>query len=250
MRKPAIRTTRSIWRWRSQAAIREDHWKLILLGPDERYLFDLDAPEGESELAKNNLLGKFPEVAADLERRLMEWNATLPPPGLPRPTVAADDMFYDEHVKVTGAKAGKKKPTDAPAPASAGNDLIIRNATASIKDGALHIVPDGGARQRFIEFSKLTIPAPAVATASIRTALGGKIGIAWRLDGQQDFTSGQMIIQDIKASAEFQDVALDIPAKGPVIHLLLMLPDGTSDLGRLEIKPSNGEGAKLWSFAK
>lgn len=116
------------WRWRSQAAIRMDHWKLIHVGPEERYLFDLDAPEGQSELAKNNLISKFPEVAADLEKRLMKWNASLPPLGLPRPIVAEDEMFYDAHVRLTGTKAvekpgpGKNPAKDSPAPASNGKD--------------------------------------------------------------------------------------------------------------------------------
>ena len=238
------------WRWRSQAAIRTDHWKYIRVGPEERYLFDLNAPEGESELAKNNLLEKFPDVAADLEKRLMEWNATLPPPGLPRPTVAEDEMFYDAHVKITGAIA-IKKPKGAAADPGTGKDWLVRNATASIQDSALHIVPDPQAGQHpFIAFSKLTIPSPAVATASIRTELGGKIGIAWRLEGQDDFPPGQMILQDIKGSAEFQDVALKIPAKGTIIHIRLMLPKGTSDLRRLEIKTTNGDHSKVWSFAK
>lgn len=184
------------------AAIRMDHWKYIRVGPDERYLFELNAPEGESELAKNNLVGKFPEVAANLEKRLMEWNATLPPPGLPRPPFAKDEMFYDAYVKNTGAKGGKKIPKDAPAPASAGSDWVVRNAAASIKDGALRITPDADAAQGFIAFSKLRITGPAVATASIRSENGGKLGIAWRLEGQDDFPAEQMIVQDIKGSAE------------------------------------------------
>lgn len=35
--------------WRSQAAARTDHWKLILPGKAERYLFDLDSANGETK---------------------------------------------------------------------------------------------------------------------------------------------------------------------------------------------------------
>ena len=91
------------WRWRSQAAIRADHWKLILLGKDERYLFDMDVPE-------------------------------------------------------------------------------------------------------------------------------------------------QVILQDIAASAEFRDVALNVPANGAIIHMRLMLPNGMNDLRRLEIKNQDGKPAKQWNF--
>ncbi len=245
------------WRWRSQTAIRADHWKYIRVGPEERYLFDLNAPDGESELAKNNLLSKFPEVAADLEKRLMEWNATLPPPGLPRPSNTDDELFYDAHVKITGTKAikiaspSKNKPNSSSAPASAENDWVVRNATASIKDSALHIVPDAtGGQHRFIAFSGLKIQSPAVATASIRAAHGGKLGIAWRLEGQKDFTPEQTVIQDITDSTEFQDIALNVPAKGSIIHIRLLLPDGISDLRQLEIKTLNDNRLKAWDFSK
>jgi arylsulfatase A-like enzyme len=89
------------WRWRSQAAVRSERWKYILLGRNERYLFDLDSPEGETK----NRITDFPGIAAELERKLMSWNATLPPPGLPRDIVDQDQMFYDDHVNKTGVKA-------------------------------------------------------------------------------------------------------------------------------------------------
>ena len=238
------------WRWRSQAAIRADHWKLILLGKDERFLFDMDAPEGKAETT--NLITKFPEVAADLEKRLMAWNATPPPPGLPRDVVAADQMFYDAHVNLTATNKrdnANKKGVPAFVAADSKQGWIARNATAEIKDGALHIAPDADGRQRaFVAFSGLTIPGPAIATANIRSEKGGKLGIAWRLDGQKDFVPEQVTFQDIAASAEFRDVALNVSAKGAIIHMRLMLPDGMSDLRRIEIKNQDGKPAKQWNF--
>ena len=211
------------------------------------------APEGKAETV--NLITKFSEVAADLEKRLMAWNATLPPPGLPRDIVDQDQMFYDAHVNLTGVAATKKRDNAKRkiAPASAAADSkqgwIARNATAEVKGGALHIVPETGGRQRaFVAFSGLTVSGPAIATANIRSEKSGKLGIAWRLDGQKEFVSEQVIFQDIAASAEFRDVALDVPAKGAIIHLRLMLPDSTSDLRRLEIKAADGKPAKQWNF--
>ena len=80
-------------------------YKLILLGQDEKYLFDTTIPEGETK----NLITQFPEIAADMEGKLMEWNATLPPPGLPRPIVNQDQLFFDSHVKMNGTKVVKPK---------------------------------------------------------------------------------------------------------------------------------------------
>ncbi len=93
------------WRWRSQASVLSDKYKLILLGENEKYLFDTTTPEGETK----DLITQFPEIAADLERKLMEWNATLPPPGLPRPIVNQDQLFFDTYVKMSNAKSIKRK---------------------------------------------------------------------------------------------------------------------------------------------
>ncbi|MEJ1974609.1 MAG: hypothetical protein WDM96_19850 [Lacunisphaera sp.] len=81
------------WRWRSQGAVRAGHWKLILLG-DQRYLFDLDSPEGETK----NRAADFPEVTAGLEKRLLAWDAGLLPPHLPRRLHPQDRQFYDTNL--------------------------------------------------------------------------------------------------------------------------------------------------------
>ena len=239
------------WRWRSQAAIRADHWKLILLGKDEKFLFDLNAPEGESELAKNNLISKFPDIAANLEEKLIAWDATLQPPGLPSTVVDQDQMFYDSHVIQTGIKSVKNRAdskTEKSAPAAT-LEWVAQNVATEIKDGALHIVPDSKDRQRpFIAFPGLTVAGPAIATADIRSEKGGKLGIEWRLNGQKQFVAEQTVFQDIKASTEFQKITFKVPAKGSVIHIRLLLPDGTSDLRRLEIKGVGSKPAKQWNF--
>ncbi|CAN5728980.1 N/A [soil metagenome] len=91
------------WRWRSQAAVLSGRWKLILLGREEKYLFDLDSPEGETR----NRIADSPEIAAELEKKLMTWNGTLPPPGLPRDLNNQDQLFYDDHVKNIGREKEK-----------------------------------------------------------------------------------------------------------------------------------------------
>lgn len=232
------------WRWRSQAAVRADHWKLILLGKDERYLFDLDSPEGETK----NRIAEFPEIAAELDKKLMAWNATLPPPGLPRDIVAQDQMFYDDHVNKTGVTSTKRPRKGSGAKTDdTTNNWVARNAHAKAKDGVLHITPEGKQRP-FIAFPNLSIPGPAVATASVRAEKGGKLGIEWRLDGQKDFTPVQTALQEITASSEFQDVTVAVPAEGSIVHIRLLLPAGTTDLRRLELKAVSGEQVKRWTF--
>jgi uncharacterized sulfatase len=232
------------WRWRSQAAVLADHWKLILLGKDERYLFDMDSPEGETK----NRLAEYPDIAAELDRKLMAWNATLPPPGLPRDIVDQDQVFYDDHVNKTGVASTKRPRKESGGKAAeTANEWVARNANAEVKDGALHVAASGK-QSPFIAFTGLSIPGPAVATASVRAEKGGKLGIAWRLDGQKDFTPAQAANQDFTASSEFQEVTVTVPAEGSIIHLRLLLPDGTTDVRRLELKAANGKQAKQWTF--
>lgn len=234
------------WRWRSQAAIRADHWKYIRVGPEERYLFDLSGPEGRSELAENNLITRFPEIAAGLEQQLMAWNATLPPPGLPRESNAQDAMFYDAHVKLTGitaTKHGKAPAAPGGAPAS-GQNWVVRNAAAAVNEDTLRISPDTkGKQQAFVAFSGLDIRGPGSATVALRSEQGGQLGVAWRLDGQKDFPPGQTVRETIGGSLDFQTVTLRLPAEGKIIHLRLLLPDGTTDLRRIELKSTSGDGA-------
>jgi hypothetical protein len=148
------------WRWRSQAAVRADHWKLILLGRNECFLFDLDSPEGETK----NRIADFPAIAAKLDQQLMVWNATLPPPGLPRDLVGQDQRFFDDHVNKTGSAATRRpgNGTRATLPAAAA-DWVARGASAMVKEGVLLVTPDAKGRQSFVAFTNLAIPGPAVA---------------------------------------------------------------------------------------
>ena len=216
------------WRWRSQAAIRANHWKLILLGKDERYLFDMDAPEGKAETT--NLITKFPDVAADLEKRLMAWNATLPPPGLPRDIVDQDQMFYDAHVNLTGAAATRRprkagaKTASAPAAADTMQGWQGRNCRLTVGEGALHIEPDTKAAKPFITRTNLDLTSPVSATLRLRCAEGSAGEFSWRTQEQKDFAEGQSTSFNIAATADWQDVKVELPAKGSVIHVRLAFP--------------------------
>jgi uncharacterized sulfatase len=91
------------WRWRSQSAVRVGRWKLVLLGRDQRYLFDLEESGGETQ----NRVAEQPALAAELEKRLEAWSATLSPPGLPREAHPQDRLFFEAHVDRTGAVVSK-----------------------------------------------------------------------------------------------------------------------------------------------
>jgi uncharacterized sulfatase len=239
------------WRWRSQAAICADHWKLILLGKDARYLFDLDRPDGQSETT--NLIARFPEVAADLEKKLMAWNATLPPPGLPRELNGQDKFFFDAHVNRTGVNAKKAAPKtrtqakDTPAANDANQGWQGRNCTLAVADGALHIQPDAKATKPFITRNNLDLAGPVSATLRLRCPVGGTGEFSWRTRGQTTFPAGQNASFTLAATTDWQDVRVELPAIGPIIHVRLAF-SGKSlpDVAAIALRGSNTTVATRW----
>ncbi len=243
------------WRWRSQAAIRADHWKLILLGQDERYLFDLNLPDGVSETT-NNLIATFPEVAADLEKRLMAWNATLPPPGLPRAIVDEDQMFYDDHVNLTGVKASKparkanRKAVAPPVTADANQGWLGRDCTLAVVDGSLRIQPNANAKKTFITRNNLDLAGPVTAMLRLRCPSGGSGQMTWRTQGQSDFSTEQTASFTLADSADWQEVKVELPAVGKVIHVRLAFEKSTPDLAVIQFKNAHTNIVSRWSVEK
>ncbi|MFV0444657.1 MAG: sulfatase [Planctomycetaceae bacterium] len=86
--------TALFWRWRSQAAVLQDGWKLIRVGDREQYLFDLASPESE----RRNRLRDDPQRAAELRSKLDAWSLQLAPPGLPSKVTRQDEVFYRTHL--------------------------------------------------------------------------------------------------------------------------------------------------------
>ncbi len=243
------------WRWRSQAAVRDARWKFILLGSKEKFLFDLASPEGETK----NRFADFPAVAADLEKKLMAWDATLPPPPLPRAVNAQDQLFFDAHVLKTGSKATKRvaaKGADRAAKgataAGSAQGWVARNSVIALSDGALRISADGAAKaaRPFITQTGLNLSGPLKATVRLRVRGGGTLGLAWRTHEQPDFIAENVSNTNVAASADWQTVALEVPAKGSVIHVRLHLPTGGDvDISSIEMRGDGVDSRRTWNFA-
>ena len=95
------------WRWRSQAAILSGNWKLVLLGKEQRYLFDLTEPGKET--AAHNRIKQHPEIAADLEKKLIAKADTWHTKGLPDEVVRPDRLFFDTHIEGKAAPGGARR---------------------------------------------------------------------------------------------------------------------------------------------
>ncbi len=94
-KKPGAPHENLFWRWRSQAAVLEFPWKLILLGKTQQFLFNVTTPDGE----RKNLAADHPEIVERLKGKLTAWCAGLKPPGLPSENNAADEAFFADHLK-------------------------------------------------------------------------------------------------------------------------------------------------------
>ncbi|MBI5690545.1 MAG: sulfatase-like hydrolase/transferase [Verrucomicrobia bacterium] len=247
------------WRWRSQAAVRDDRWKLIWLG-SQKFLFDLESAEGEGK----NRLAEQPEVAARLERQLLAWNATLPPPGLPRELNAQDQIFFDAHVTKTGAtvskrganaeKGGSRKAAKAKAAAAAGPGVegwVGRNCTLALAGGALRVSPDGaGARSGFITQTGLSVAGPVTLALKLRAPQDARVSLAWRTEGERDFVPEHVAAIDVAGREGWQEIAVPAAASGKVIHVRVQFVAGLPvEIARLELRGAGGAGTRVWDFS-
>jgi arylsulfatase A-like enzyme len=67
------------WRYRSQAAVATDRWKLLFVAPDQRRLYDLTVPDGE----RRDVAADHPAVVTELFADLTRWCGEQSPAGLP-----------------------------------------------------------------------------------------------------------------------------------------------------------------------
>ena len=213
------------WRWIAQSALRDGKWKL-LRGGQRDYLFNLDEDPGE----KHNLIAQQPELATRLIKQLETWAADMQPPGLNTQAMSTTWESYFDHYLDGKTVAAPSKET----PGRQG--WIARNSRASLTKGALRVKQEKGARQQaFIACAKLNISGPTKASITLRAERDGEAGFAWRLKGQDDFVTGQSVVASVTAG-DWQVVELDLPASGTIIHLRVLLPNGTTDIRKISFK--------------
>ena len=230
------------WRWRSQAAVLEFPWKLIRLGPEEQFLFDVTTPEGETK----NLHAQHPDIVARLNAKLKTWSDGLKPPGLPTDIHPQDATFFADHIDKRFAALEEKKP--AAEPGSVGG-WVCRGGSLAIKDGALVVTPEeGGKGNNFITNSRLDLPGPVTVTIRARSKQGGAGFVSWRTKQQPDF--------DPKAKTAFTwptdgDVKVELPVAGKLIHVRVGVPKNATTVNVSSITLSHeGSPPQTWNFSK
>jgi len=231
------------WRWMAQSAVREGRWKL-LRGGEREYLYDLDQDLGE----EHNLAAKHPEIAARLREKLQQWSAALEPPGMALgPMAAVWNDYFDFYLE---GKPVAAKPSGGGAAGIQG--WQARGGTAAIHDGALVIRPADSAAKKtrpFLTNADISLPGPVTVTLKVRAREPGKGSLSWRTKDEKDFVAAHSAAFEWKAGPEIQELKVELPVQGRLIHLrLLPTPTTALEFSSIEIQPRTGK-ARTWSFA-
>ena len=115
---------------------------------------------------------------------------------------------------------------------------VARGGKLEIAGQSLVVTPDKGGKQArpFLAKPGFKVDGPATATFGILSKAGGKAGIQWRCDGQKDFPAEQVVEVDVAGSDDWQEVKLDVPAEGKIIHIRVRLPGGKSEVRDVRLR--------------
>ncbi len=217
------------WRWRSQAAILEDGWKLWFVAPDSWMLFNNVGTAPETE----NVLDQHPEIAARLRKKLEAFAGQQNPPGLPNTLVAADKYFQDTYYGATPAPAQKKPaeksgdPTTPTAAAGTQGDSvdgwIARSGLIKKMPEGIRVFADASGKPPFITAQKLAVPVPAAIEIELTAEAGGEGMVSWRVQRDRDFITGNK--SDFSFNPGKQTLTVALPEKrSQITHLRLIMP--------------------------
>lgn len=237
---------RLYWRWRSQASVLEFPWKLIRLGPTERFLFDVTLPDGENK----NRIAQHPEIAERLDAKLKTWSDTLQPAGLPTTVVGQDQVFFEDHglmPKEFAPPAKTSLKTKAAAPGTV-QGWVCRNGTLAVRDGALVITPNTKG-VAFITCNKLDLNGPVTATLRIRAQQGGKSSFTWRAKNESDFAPENIANFEWPTTTNWTEVKTELLVSGSLLHLRIN-PGKVStglEIQAIELQSKDGK-SQIWHF--
>lgn len=221
------------WRWMTQAAIQQHGWK-YLRGGDREYLFNLDQDPQE----KQNLMTKHADVAAQLKNELVEWTTELSPPGLPVGNAGmAAEQFFDFYLD---GKPAPKRPETSPKPEVQVAGLLARNATLKHDSPLLTVFPENKNRVPFVVLNDLKLPKVFELRVQLRNKNGGQVKIAWRREGESDFNDASIVATDVSTTMRFQEVKMQVGTSAQVIHIRIVLPQGVTELKRIEAFDPDG----------
>lgn len=183
--------------------VRKGDWKLIRFfadnddGSDRFELYNLNDDGGETK----NLAAAKPDLVA-------QFNALIT--GFLKDTEAVIPIRNPDYGKV---------PAD---PADPLGGWKARSCQATVKDGVLTVVGKGPLP--FLGFAVGKQTGPAVVKFRVRCASGGAGKIEWLPSGKADAPAGAQSVPFKVAEGDWQEVSVDLAAKGPIGILRIYLP--------------------------
>ena len=215
--------------------VHSSDWKLIRLfhqgenGAHAYQLYNLKDDLGEA----NNLAASQPErvkqLDALIEGFLKDTKAVVP---LPNPAYHAN-----------------AKPEAATPP---GADPLggwkARGCEAVIKDGALIVT--GTSPMPFLGFAAGKIGGPTTVSLRVKSSGGGEGKVEW-LPTPQATDKAKSVAFTLKASGEWQELTVTLPAEGTrgILRLYLPAQKDPLTLDWIEVKPTQGRSQR-WNFDK
>jgi len=216
--------------------VRSGDWKLIRwwstnkMFPNRFELYNLRDDLGET----NNLAESLPEKVKEL------------------------DALIDGFLKDTGALYPRPNPAYNPssvatATKKAADPLhgwVPRQCQATISDGVLRVEGDG--RMPFLGNAQVKHAGPVVVKLRARTSAGGAGKIQWRTADQEAFpASGQIAGFELKPGEAWQELTVDLPVQGQLVHFRLYLPADKAavEIDSLRVLPANSTTPiRAWTF--
>ena len=208
--------------------VRKGPWKLIRFYdpneyfPNPRELYNLEDDLGET----TNLADAMPQKVREL------------------------DVLIDGFLEETDALVPVPNPAYNPAAAALGR-WVVKNAEFEVRDGVLHVEPTRALP--FVATASVKIPGPVVVAFRMKTASGGTGKIQWRSAGQEKFPpEGQIVEFDVPAGGQWQDLSVELPMRGSLVHLRLY-PGSAADkveIDSIQLSGAGGTVVKKWDFGE
>ncbi|MDP1590335.1 MAG: sulfatase [Prosthecobacter sp.] len=161
------------------------------------------------------------------------------------------DALIDGFLKDTGATYPRPnpayKPVAAKTPANSADPLDgwkERQCKATITDGILTMKASGRPGSAFLGHGMAKVSGPAVVKLRVRSTAGGAGKIESYPKGSAD-PSGMIVVPLEVKAGDWQELQLDLSAKGLIGTLRVYLPDAEIDF--IEVAPLKGK-AQRWDF--
>ena len=266
------------WRWGSQAAVREDNWKLLMLGDQVRYLVDM-TQDGQ-ELAQFNQLEAFPEIAHRLQRQLVEQSEQWQPSGLPNAIGIAAALHFREHIdpdldiagllgmspddrRIAGPPASRRAaPLEAEETEEDAGDVVlsdwqgwvVRNGQLTHEGRFIRMAPMGADSGRPFFLTNggqdsLDLKPPVQVELEMRAHRAGELSIAFRtVDTPRDFQTAAGTRVELPVGVRWQTVTLELSASANIAQIRLLTeahPNQRLDFRAIRLTDADGREVVL-----